>query len=312
MNKKRVLVCLVMCFVFLFNVAAVPATVNSDDYCGVTTEPTMPALPETSRMSVNQTSTLEVRSQWLNEVVAVQEAAYGQKVIEITEDENYITLMFEAKDIIVTDSDTSEPIYSDIVIESVAYLKPEARNKVLLSKGTTRALEAKLITYWGWSGWHEYAEKSCLKGVAVNIFMEFVPEVSRSVDFVVSTALGAFFDTLDDAATVIGESRAKYYYRNKAGAVYNNGYWQPTAYVGERRCFGWSWGGYRLPGGEPVDNEAGPCPVANETSNPTNYDSRQIKPHYWDDAWIIQKAIDTFYSGGYWDAYGVAAMVEGE
>lgn len=83
----------------------------------------------------------------------------------------------------------------------------------------------------------------------------------------------------------------KYFYMNNVGCISISNRWYQIAYVGSRRSFAWSWATVYTKRGQPINKQNGPND-GNSDTNPTNYNSLEIKPRFSDTTWIKQKAIE--------------------
>jgi len=247
-----------------------------------------------------------LKNMWLSQVISYNETLYNQKVYKTVETGSTINLIFE-DDVIVTDYtelDEKNMAYSDIKILSVEYLKPEIAKDIL---SEPMSLPNKIITYYGWSnGYVTLGTKTGPTYLSIaNLALTYTPISSKLVSWVVSEAVSEIFTSFDRNRPVTAETKNKYYYQNKAGAVYVSNQWLPVAYVGSRRSFAWSWASVYNYYGEPIVDQNGPK-NGNNSTNPTNYDSIETKPHFYDNLWIVNKALETYQTGGYWDAFGLA------
>ena len=284
----------------------------------VTNEPTMPLRDEILLYSTGET--VSKRDEWIKEVIEINESAYNQTITDVEENDDYYIFNFEPNPdledkIIMADGEE----YINVQIDRILYVKPESainnsdispNSSVIPDVGGT-AGSTKIVEYYGWSnGYKKYDEKSGLLGSIFDLLIGFVPTESVTVSWLLSLVFGSFVDTLTSNQFVKAESYNKYYYRNKAGCVYNTTLqgWLPIAHVGERRSFGWAWGTYKNSYGEPILKKAS-IKNANNSKNPTNYDSREKKNHYDDYSWIINKAKETQNTGGYWDCFAIVTTL---
>lgn len=282
-----------------------------------TNEPLMPFIQEITPFSLNNKYSVGYsREVWVEEVIKINEEAYNQIIVSVEENDNYYIFNFKSNPelenkVVVIDGEE----YVNVQVDRIIYTKPEYSLKIssgislnALIRDTGSGGTTKIVEYYGWSsGYQKYQSKSGKFGSILNLLIGYVPTKSVIVSWVLSEALGSVYKTLTSGTYVTAETYNKYYYRNKVGCVYNSiiNQWLPVAHVGERRSFGWSWGTYINAYGEPIIKK-GTVKNANNSKNPTNYDSREKKAHYDDNTWIINKAIETQYTGGYWDCFGIA------
>lgn len=311
---KKIL-CLLLSVACLFAIKVNPVMAEedelsiSDDAMNlITYESPMPIIDDQLRaneLSLNETYKVSAREQWIEETKAINESVYNQEVDYIFEDSEYIHFVFKANDIEISNCelDPDNMQYTDFQVEEVAYLKPESATATMSTNANS--YQTKIITYWGWSDGYTIVDskEGIYKSIA-NLLITYCGPEQKAISWILGEVLGAGFDAIDVTKSARGESRNKYYYRNKYGAVYDLNQWIPVAAVGEKRAFAWGWGTAKKSSGEPI-------PIvkngkqADNTTNPTNYDYREKKAHYDDNAWIMSKAIETYGYGGYWDCYAI-------
>lgn len=314
MKKIKILLLTLVCALSTIKISPVNASDNeinekeleaiSSDY--VTYEDPMPVIDtqlNSSLVSSSETRRLPERQKWIDDTIVVSEQIYNQEIDYVTEDQDYIRFVFKPNDFVILDQklDSSNVQYTEFQIDEVAYLKPEAKGIYDPDK-----LQAKIITMWGWSnGYYVVDEKTGIYNSIANVFLTYCGPKEKLFSWILGEALGYTFSSIDKNKSATGECRNKHYYKNKWGSIYNGSVWAPTAAVGEKRSLAWAWGMAHKESGEPVPNIF-PAKQANDTTNPTNYDHREKKPHYDDDQWILNKAKETYGYGGYYDCYGYA------
>lgn len=291
---------------------------NDTQIVKTTNEPLMPSDEEMAPFSLNNNKS--AREIWVDEVVRINEEAYGQSIANVEEDDNYYIFNFEPnpeledKVVIIGGEE-----YVNVQIDRILYVKPESSINRSFEMSPSAIIPdlggsggtTKIVEYYGWSnGYQKYQGKSGNFGSILNLLIGYVPTKSVLVSWILSEALGSIYNSLTSSTYVTAESYNKYYYRNKAGCVYSTTAkgWLPIAHVGERRSFGWSWGTYKNSSGEPILKK-GTVKNANNSKNPTNQDSREKKPHYDDNTWIMNKAKETQNTGGYWDCFGIVTTL---
>ena len=321
MNKKAKSI--ILAFTMILSMLTQNTAINANEKTDTsdinelltTIEPSMPVL-NTREYQLNSASTLNQRSEWIDQVTLIQEEKYNQNVINVTENEDYIIFEFETNENVVSSKD-NESI--DIQIIQVSYLKPESNinnelvnenNKLSLLNESRSTYSTKIVEYYGWTNGYElYKTKSGIYSSIMNLFIQFVPTELQLVSWVVEEACGIISDEITANTYVEAQTQNKYYFRNKAGCVQFGTTWAPIAYVGQRRSFGWCWATKTNEHGEPIlyKNEV---KDANNSKNPTNYDGDiEYRPHYNDNTWILQKAIETCEESGYVDVYGMVRNV---
>lgn len=279
----------------------------------ITDEPAMPSLDSNVYQINSNSSTINQRGEWIEEVTSIQEETYNQKVINVTEDSDYIIFEFETnEDNTINDFDENYNEITGVQILRVSYLKPEST----LSNNNTISPYAsvptdpesgsstKIVEYYGWSsGYTTYDKEAGLYKSIYNLAISLVPTKSVLVSWVISEAMGSAFDIVTNNVYITAQTLNKYYYRNKAGCAYMNGAWLPIVLIGQRRAFGWEWATMNNSDGEPIVYKNA-VTNANNSKNPTNYDgSIEYKSHYNDDEWILNKVTATKNSGGYSDVF---------
>lgn len=178
----------------------------------------------------------------------------------------------------------------------VEYLKPES-NLVESTYST------KIIYYYAWSsGYYTMGSKSGNTYQAIaNLLLAYTPTFSKLASWIVGQATGSFFGEVDQSRPITAESKNKYFYLNKTGAVYIAGVWLPRVYIGSRRSFAWSWTTYYTSYGEPRVKQNGPKDGIGMP--PYNYDSNEKKNRYDDTTWILEEAARRAFSYAYVDVF---------
>ena len=310
-NIKKLFVVLMalLCLVMPISADEISNSENSyDTFVKSTNEPMMPL--ERNNLTLSSLN-FDARKIWVDQVTKINEETYNQKIESIEENENYYIFSFaENKELVNKTVTINGENYVNVQIDKILYLKPESRLMDSYNSSINRvaAGSTKIVEYYAWSdGYLKYKDRSGILKSIADLAIGYVPTKSKLVSWVLGQAFGYLYDTFKDSTYVKAETYNKYYFRNKVGCVYHNvSGWVPTAQVGERRSFGWSWGSYKNKDGEPMILEKGPVKNANYSKNPTNYDSREKKPHYDDNAWIMNKAKEAQSTGGYWDCFGIA------
>jgi hypothetical protein len=240
----------------------------------------------------------EEMDSWIDSVIRINETAYNQKVNRWYEDENFVTLEFSENETrfqnTVNESDQDD--VTEFQIHKIEYLKPNAT----IAK-TTYA--TKIIYYYAWStGYYLMDRKSGTSFIAIaNLLMTYTNTSSKLVSWVISEATGIAFNQIDQSRPITAETKNKYFYLNKTGAVYISGVWLPRVYIGSRRAFAWSWTLSYSKYGEPLVHENGPKNGIGMP--PSNYDSIEKKNHYDDETWILNETQLRAFSYAYVDVY---------
>jgi len=273
-----------------------------------TYESAMPILQDSALLqnTIIATSTLSIpaRAAWAVETEALLESAYGQTVINVSEDTDYIVFEY----------DYDESKLEDGQLLLTKYLKPES------ALAATASVNTKLNYAWGWSEGYHYKndQKTALyEAAANNVFgylLNIFDEASESIPLIsiFSTAISMMEANAEYSRAMKATDWVKFYYCNKIGCVQDTvfGYWLPYAYVGERR-------GFNKIETIIYDDAGQPHTVAitEETgipsNNPTNSPKIQKKNHYDDDNWIINKAVLQYTNddGVYSDIYEVVGHI---
>lgn len=285
-----------------FSVSASEEKIQSDGV--VTTEKSIPEI-RTRNIKQNETLSSPERKEWLNETIKINENAYNQKVSSIEETYNEIIINFHVDDFVLKDQelDSNDITCTEMQVKSVEYTKPESEE----TNSREVLYPTKIITYVGWSdGYYTMGSKSGILSSIVNAIIAFTPISSKTVSWIIGEATGYAISSLDNGKTSKAESKNKYFYMNKVGCVNISNRWYQIAYVGSRRSFAWSWATVYTKGGQPIIKQNGPKD-GNSDTNPNNYDSLEVKPHYYENAWIRQKAIDAHQTGGYFDCFAAVS-----
>ena len=282
----------------------------------ITNEPSMPELSGVSLYAVNNnTMASSDRAEWINEIIEYSEDVYEQEVVSVTEDENYITFHFDP-----TNYQKMTGSEYNIGIEAVSYLKPEKEDANNLLPISNRGMlpmmpmasdvstaPTKLIYYYGWSGgYEEYDSVSGVYGAIASTIIQLIETKSLLIQLFLQDVLVSLMNELTPTTYVQAWSKTQYYYRNKAVALQLNGYWYPTAYAGLIKGFAQKSAAYRRPSGKMTDiiYEAKPEPLPDHDPTNISPDYFDYSAHYYDEAWLIAKARQTYGVGGYWEAFG--------
>ena len=302
--KKLLCMCLTFCMIF---VMAVPAgAIDKEEYLEgndsahyllpKTYEDAMPVISadKTRMNSIGTENTLSVpaRREWVSDTTQVLESTYGTEVTDVYETESTVVFEFEEPD-----PETFE--FGKNYVMKEIYMKPEAQ-----SSAETKATKISYVYGFG-EGMYENDtfEVDRKEGLWSNIKDAIINVVGIVwSDFSVAAAAynlcGLATDFFDVADTVKVDSLAQYYFINKVGMVQDplTNMWVPLAYVGLRKDFRNLYiykdiNGYLLKVGEDVT-------VPDNFVNPTNADETHTKAHFWDDEWIMEKALSIFGQDG--------------
>lgn len=238
-----------------------------------------------SRSATGEFNTLSIssRAKWAEETADILEEAYAQEVVAISEDADYIIFEYN---------------YDDTKLEEgqlllTKYLKPES------NLAGRASISTKLNYAWGWSIGYSYkndkktATMATSAGVVLTLFSDAIPNMPMGT--VISTAISYLNATADYSKAIDATDWVKFYYCNKIGYVKDPtyGYWLPYAYVGERRGFNKIETIVYDIAGQPntiyIREETG-IP----SNNPTNSAKVQVKTNYYNDSWIINKALTQY------------------
>lgn len=255
--------------------------------------------PIPDRILYKDSTTFNVaKIEWVNSAIEVNEMAYGQKVIKWYEDENFITFEFDDNGSKVQnrENETGMNDISEFQVYKIEYLKP----------GSTLAMttySTKIVYYYTWSdGFYTIDSKSGVSFASIaNVLMLYTKFTSKLVSWVVGEATGVLFAQIDQSRPVTAETKNKYFYLNKTGAVYIAGVWLPRVYIGSKRAFAWSWTLAFSEYGEPLVLQNGPNNGIGMP--PWNYDSIEKKNHYDDETWILNETQLRAFSYAYVDVF---------
>ena len=331
---KRIILCL-LSSLLLIGVFICPVSADEDkteleyDSYLTTDEPAMPFISENpnSINSLQESAELtKKREIWLEQVIDYNEEHYGQLVTTVEEDKEKYTLYFEPKEepnceSIIHDYnlDGIEEIDQDKWgVSKIEYIKPEASlietvpasaqlNSTIVVDGTT--YDYKFTYYYAWSdGYYEVASKSYSSYIAIaaDALMNFTIDLnSELVKWVISQAMGAAFNQMDQSKPVKAKTYNKFYYENKVCSVKRTGtsMWYPTCQIGRRCAFGWCWTTVTKSTGEPLIKYNAPKNA--NAIPPTNYDSQAKKSYFDNNTWMAKKAIEKMTTGGYVDVYAI-------
>lgn len=302
--KKIICVCLVALLLTNLAVPVFAAEAGADSFHSLspvdkfltTDEESMPHLSRTETQTYSQsTTTLNIpsRSAWVNATTATLEKAYSQKVISITETKDFVIFTFEEPEKVVNNVG---------YISKVKYTKPE-------SKAIASNYETKITYMYGWlNGYYSLEEKTGAWNTIKDSLLTvagFIEELT--IYMFVFDVLGIAYNYFSGPEIVRAQNTAQYYVLNKIGQVKNEvtGLWQQWAYVGCRRGF------HRTL----VEEEVYPNywntvgikeTIANNPNNPTNHDTIEVKPNFYNDTWIMNRAISAYERDRvFMDVYGM-------
>lgn len=288
----------------------------------ITSETAMPQIAQPYSLS-KETITSPSRAQWVEDTAKYLENVYDQPFSHTEESEDFITFYFDTQESAETNQlsisaedlsdkevyDDQEIPYYDDQVYMVQYVKPE-------SALASTTYSTKFVYYWGWAEKYQLLDSSPSAGTIFNISSSvLLMALAGAVTPLQSVILTAFQMTTSEFisaygsyVSVLGKTYANYYFMNKYAYVLVNGTWLPGCVVGSRRGFNYCSGGYITSGGQTVWTEI-TGKVGYPDNNPTNYDTLDKKPHYDDNTWLINKAIEyyTVYDTSlYSDIYGTA------
>ena len=271
-----------------------------------TNEDPMPKLSSRNAQSSLETRFYPTRQVWLEKTININESSYKQKVIDVIEDENFISLLFENDDTIYEFKElTKENLeYTEQKVYKIDYIKPES---TLYGSGYS----SKIVQYYGWlNGYITIGSSSGVVQSIMNLTISYTPITSKLVSWVLGESIGASFSTIDKVKRVTAETKNTYYYLNKSCQLYVNGSWIPMLLIGSRRTLAWSWSSIPDEYGAPIIHQNGPK-IPNNSQNPTNYDSIEKKNNFDNNTWILNKSIECYEngSGSYSDIYGLASNI---
>lgn len=300
----------------------------------VSSEPSMPTIfidRSGLKKDGNGKYLKDARSKWIAKVIVYNESVYNQKVIDVQEDDDSFNLFFEPKNHVTINNyindnviNSPEEINSELWdVRLIKYIKPESmwhynsaesesKTSSLLASGTN--YDTKFTYYYAWSnGYYKVVKKSFSSyiSIAADAMMAYTTSgMNAAVAWVISQAAHGVLSSFDHSLAITAETYNKYYYENKVCSVKTSGstFWYPTCQVGRRLCFGWSWSTAHTSTGEPIILK-GNAKNGNGLP-PTNYDGpAQKKPHFNDNSWMINKAVETMHTGGYADVYAICTNV---
>ncbi|MCQ4925282.1 hypothetical protein NE686_19415 [Tissierella carlieri] len=247
-------------------------------------------IPMSNYKSQNTSEVIDQVKNWKLSTKQILEKAYNQKVINIKEDDNYITFEY--------DYDTSllEP-----QLLKTEYLKPS-------SNLANSNIPTKINYAWGWSdGYFKGDSKSGLWSAVKTVVIAIPGMVGKTVANIFSLVLGIGDAYLSANTPVTCETSVKYYYLNKIGYVQDQvfGYWLPYCYVGSRRGFVRYIGVVKDSSGQPITQKVSEK-TGSPSNNPTNYDTIEKKSNFDNNTWIVNKAISQYQydDGVYSDIFG--------
>lgn len=256
-----------------------------------TNEEIIPIIKNGSR---NTTEVINKVEDWKISTKHILEKAYKQKIINIQEDDDYITFEYDYDDSII------EPQLS-----KTEYLKPS-------SNLANTSIPTKMNYAWAWSNYFKGGSKSGRWGVTKTLLIAVPGLSSKTVLNIFSVMLGVLDSSLAASTPVTCETSVKYYYLNKIGYVQdsNFGYWLPYAYVGSQRGFNRYIGIKKDSYGQPVKtwvNEK----TGKPSNNPTNQDFINKKSNFDNNTWILNKAISQYKNdaGVYSNIFGLGTNI---
>ena len=288
----------------------------------ITLETAMPQIVQPYGLS-QEALVSPARAQWVQDTAKYLENVYEQPFSHIEESEDFITFYFDVQENSETNQlsispeeldnkevyDDQEVPYYDDQVYMVQYVKPE-------SALASTTYSTKFVYYWGWAEKYQLLDSSPSAGTIFNVSSSvMLMALAGAVTPLQSVVLTAFQMTISEfisayssSVSVLGKTYANYYFMNKYAYVLVNGTWLPGCVVGSRRGFNYCSGGYVTSGGQTVWTEI-TGKVGYPDNNPTNYDTLDKKPHYDDNTWLINKAIEYFTvydTSLYNDIYGTA------
>lgn len=248
------------------------------------------------------------RKKWISETTEYNEKHFNQRVISVIETEEMIVFVFERNKSINIINDSDEHYYG---IDRVEYIKPESNGE-----SKDRANSFKFTYYYGCSGYYTSIDSksrstyNALKALIIK-WASSVNETAGDLMEIVTGLAEALFDASKPASI---QTYNQYFYYNKVCSVMPSGMtvWFPSCQIGKRFAF--------------TKEIHSVYEIGNYLNEDTTYkyqwDTVTVPPtigvqciepltkaHYNDNTWMKNKAVETLYSGGYVDVYGIAMEV---
>lgn len=251
---------------------------------GETSEPRMPISSGDKTVELSSE-----RKDWVLNVIEYNEEYYSQNLKRWYENEDFI--VFEFYPISKSSNNTQ-----DFSIHKIEYLKPE-------SYIMNAAYQTKMIYYGKWDPAYYKQDKKSANTfyILASLVMLYTPTTNKLAGWVFEQVLGNLIGQVDKTRPVSSETYNKYYYYNKAAAVYIAGVWLPRVYIGSRRSLAWGWATYHKSNGEPMT--AIQQPKEGIGIPPVNYDGLEYKNRFYDTAWMFEEAIRRAYGMAYVDVF---------
>lgn len=274
------------------------STTTNNPYRIQTNETAMPKVhtqkSTASRGVASSTLLSDVRANWTKETSAILEASYHQKIDTISETNDFIVFEFVPGD---------QTVDGTSYVDRIEYIKPE-------SELYSNSYETKFTYIWGYTNkFHVVGEANgfwrAIKDVSIAVAGLTAPlTVASFVYSVCSVGSGYFQDT----QKVSVRSEAKYYFLNKVTYLKEPvfGYWLPYCYAGIRKDFCRQTVDEVDSYGEVHEVKHIVPPDGNPQSNPNNYDNIETSKHFYNDQWLIDKAIYLYETDSdvYDESYG--------
>ena len=255
-----------------------------------TYETAMPEIPLNygiNALAEQETLMLPERKEWVKETTEILQDAYCEKVVSVYETESAVVFEFE-------EPNPEEFLFGENYIMKEVYMKPEAS-----SSSANNATKISYVYGFGEGMYENGAFDVDSREGKWSTIMNMVITVAGlkkecSVAAAVLSLCGLSSDFFSATTPVKVDNLAQYYFINKVGRVQDTltKQWVPLSYVGLRKDFRNFYvyenkNGYLLKVGEDVT-------VPNNFVNPTNADATYAKPHFWDDDWIMDKALSIY------------------
>lgn len=236
------------------------------------------------------------RAAWVQQTTAVLESAYGQEVLYVDEDADYIRFHYQTQDYNIGPQEAELTPWQMLKTE---YVKPES--------SLASTYETKISYFYAWdTGFQNVDNKSAANMVsAASIAITLCGGLSNTLSTVISAVASYHGLVVDQTKSVQGYTQAKYYYQNKAGCVKTASGYLPVVYVGCRRGFVSRRAIFhRRDSGEPLDRVK-PAPDGDNTYDPRNFDKQQDKTNFANNAWITSEAVRRYTNslGTYTDVF---------
>lgn len=251
---------------------------------------------QTNGFELEDTLHAPERAAWVSNTSDYLCAAFGQDISNVR----------ETKDLIVFEFSNPEDsnLYEEHVLK-VEYIKPES---------TLRSeYETKFVYMWGWkSGYYELGSRTGIWSAIKNLTIA-VAGLSDNITLATFAAsiLDIAIGLLQGPEKIDARSTVKYYFLNKYVQVKSPqfGYWLPMAEAGIRK-------GCRRCILEKIDAYGQSTTlgftetIGQPSSNPTNCEETKTSPHFYNDTWLINKAIQMFLDDDtYSEAFGIPDVI---